>query len=274
MRYNVKKSILTAVLFSSVLLFAQAQKVQRPAAPDISLQVLLERMKKASDPDNKAKTVKTLISKSSGMISMQQIAVNTTFMFKMPDKIKTKIRVKNIPATIEAYNGKAGWSMVEGVGVQPITGLQLEFLKLTAKMSNPNNDLEDIFTKITLDKNQWTVGKFQCYKLICSLKQSMQLPPAEIYVDINKYLPRKMVLSAMTAMGIIPTETVFGPYKKYNGLLLPSSQTVSSLGMTIATKQISVMINPKIKDSVFNMPKLAPLGPTSPLKPASTAPAQ
>ena len=131
MRYNVKKSILTAVLFSSVLLFAQAQKVQRPAAPDISLQVLLERMKKASDPTNKAKTVKTLISKSSGMISMQQIAVNTTFMFKMPDKIKTEIRVKNIPATIEAYNGKAGWSMVEGVGVQPITGLQLEFLKLT-----------------------------------------------------------------------------------------------------------------------------------------------
>ena len=67
----------------------------------ITLEKLLNNIDKAVDPDNKAKDVKTVISKYDGAVSMQEIKLQITTMFKAPDKSKTIIKAgENMPDNI------------------------------------------------------------------------------------------------------------------------------------------------------------------------------
>ena len=141
----MKKFLLCLML--SIAFYATAAE----SAPKISLKKLLPGMEQAVDPQGKAKKIKTVLTRYKANIAQQRIQMKMSTIFKAPNKIKTIIRVKNMPATVEVFNGKSGWAMLTGMGVRPITGPQLNFMRLTAKMSNPAMRLQDIFPEISID---------------------------------------------------------------------------------------------------------------------------
>ncbi|MFA7231358.1 MAG: hypothetical protein WC071_08810 [Victivallaceae bacterium] len=249
----MKKMLLLFVMAAMLPLIGAEKSV----VPKLELNDLLARIDKSIDPDGKGKTVKTVVNNYEASVPMQQITMQMSTMFKAPDKIKTSMQIQGIPASTEAYNGKIGWSMMESLGVRQITGTQLEFMRLTARMSNPALRLQEIFAKIILADDSEKVGVVDCYKLICQAEQSFNLPPITIWIDRKTFFPAKMEMKVFTDMGAVPSTSNFADYKQYNGVFFPSVQTTTTLGMELTAKLLSVKFDQTIPDSEFDMPTQA-----------------
>ncbi|MEI8245828.1 MAG: hypothetical protein WCI51_08365 [Lentisphaerota bacterium] len=250
----MRKSLYILMACFSFALCAPAQEGGN--ATGITLDQLLKNIDKATDPVNKAKDVKTVISKYEGSVSMQEIKLQITATFKAPDKSKTVIKAgENMPDTIEMFNGKEGWTVVPGMGVRQINGPQLDFMKFTAKMSNPANHLRDIFPKIEVAPALEKIEGQDCYKLTCETDAKLKQLPLAIYVDSKTFLPSKMVVMVFTDMGQIPGTTLYSNYKNFDGLVVATVQKTQTMGMEMSTRLISIKYNENISDADFNLPK-------------------
>ena len=250
----MRKTLFILFACFSFVLCAPAQ--DNGNATGITLEKLLDNIDKAVDPDNKAKDIKTVISKYDGSVSMQDIKLQITTMFKAPAKSKTIIKAgENMPDSIELFNGQDGWTIVPGMGVRQINGAQLEFMKFTAQMSNPANRMRDIFPKIELSPVLEKIDGKDCYKLTCQADARLKQLPLAIYVDIKTFLPAKMVIMVFTDMGQIPGTTFYSNYQKINGLVIPTEQKTTTMGMEMATKLASIKYNEIIADFEFDVPK-------------------
>ena len=257
-----------AVCFSGLLCaFAQ----NGGTATGISVEQLLKNIDKAVDPDDKAQDIKTVISKYEGGVSMQEIKIQITTMFKSPDKSKTIIKAgENMPDSVEIFNGREGWTIIPGMGVRQINGPQLDFMKLTAKMSNPANRIKDIFPKIEVAPMMEKVEGVDCYKLTCEAEEKLHLAPAAIFIDSKTFLPVKMVIMVFSDMGQIPGATFYSNYKKLGGMMIATEQKTQTMGMEMTTKLLSIKFNDIIGDFEFEVPKEYNAPPIAVPTPAKT----
>jgi hypothetical protein len=250
----MRKTLFILIACFSFVLCAPAQDGGN--ATGITLEQLLNNIDKATDPENKAKEVKTVISKYEGSVSMQEIKLQITTMFKAPNKSKTIIKAgENMPGSIELFNGQDGWTIVPGMGVSQINGPQLDFMKFTAQMSNPANHMKDLFAKIELSPALEKVEGRNCYKLTCQADAKLKQVPLAIYVDSKTFLPSKMVIMVFTDMGQIPGTTFYSNYKNLSGMVIPTEQKTQTMGMEMSTKLISIKYNEPIPDFEFDVPK-------------------
>lgn len=236
----------------------------------ITVDQLLKNIDKAVDPDDKAQDIKTIISKYEGAVSMQEIKLQITTMFKAPNKSKTIIKAgENMPDGVEIFNGTEAWTIVPGMGARQINGSQLDFMKLTAKMSNPANRMKDIFPKIEMAPMLEKVEGVDCYKLICEPEEKLKLMPVAIFIDSKTFLPAKMVIMVFSDMGQIPGTTLYSNYKKLGGIVIATEQKTQTMGMEMTTKMLSVKFNDPIGDFEFEIPKefnAAPVAVPAPVK--------
>jgi hypothetical protein len=250
----MRKTMLVLIACFSAVLCAPAQDGGN--ATGITLDQLLNNIDKASDPENKAGEVKTVISQYDGSVAMQEIKLQITTMFKSPDKSKTIIKAgESMLGSIELFNGRDGWTIVPGMGVRQINGPQLDFMKFTARMSNPASRLRDIFPKIELSPVVEKIEGKDCYKLTCQTEAKLKQLPLAIYVDSKTFLAAKMVVMVFTDMGQIPGTTFYSNYKNLNGLVLPTEQRTQTMGMEMSTKLTSIKFNENIADIEFDVPK-------------------
>ena len=250
----MRKILLVMLACFSFVLCAPAQEGGN--ATGITLEQLLNNMDKAVDPDNKAKGIKTVVSKYEGSVAMQDIKLQVTTIFKSPDKSKTIIKAgESMPDSIELFNGQSGWTVVPGMGVRQINGPQLDFMKFTAKLSNPANRMRDIFPKIEVAPVLEKIDDKDCYKLTCQTDPKLKQLPLAIYVDSKTFLPAKMVVMVFTDMGQIPGTTFYSDYKNMSGLVIPTVQKTQTMGMEMSTKLISIKYNEAVADTEFELPK-------------------
>lgn len=250
----MRKTLLVMLACFSFVVCAPGQEGGNETG--ITLDKLLNNMDKAVDPDSKAKEIKTVISKYEGSVAMQDIKLQVTSIFKSPDKSKTIIKAgESMPDSIELFNGRNGWTVVPGMGVRQINGPQLDFMKFTAKLSNPANRMRDIFPKIEVAPVLEKIDGKDCYKLTCQADPKLNQLPLAIYVDSKTFLPAKMVVMVFTDMGQIPGTTFYSDYKNMNGLIIPTVQKTQTMGMEMSTKLISIKYNEAVADSEFELPK-------------------
>ena len=250
----MRKTLFALTACFSIALCASAQ--DGGSATGITLDKLLNNIDKATDPENKARDVKTVITKYEGSVSMQEIKMQITTMFKSPDKSKTVVKAgENMPDSIELFNGQEGWTVVPGMGVRQINGPQLDFMKFTAKMSNPANRMRDIFPKIEVAPALEKIDGKDCYKLTCQTDPKLKQLPLAIYIDSVTFLPAKMVIMVFTDMGQIPGTTFYSNYKNMDGMVIATEQKTQTMGMEMSTKLVSIKYNEKIEDFEFELPK-------------------
>ncbi|MCP3965419.1 MAG: outer membrane lipoprotein-sorting protein [Lentisphaerae bacterium] len=262
----MKKVMLLLVVAASVncSLFAvedaslqtSAKKEARPAILSyLATMDIIRKMEKAVNPRGVAKDIKSYVATYNAELKMQQISMKMINKFKAPNKIRTSIKIKGIPATIEAFDGKQAWSMVEGMGVREIIGPQLEFMKLSAKMSNFANNTKDIFEKVEVLKKTEIINGVSCYKVICYCPKELNLPPVVVFADMKTYFVKKSIMTVQTSMGKILTESEFSDYKNAGGIIIAHKMTTSSMGITFTAELESMKTNCNIQDSDFKKPE-------------------
>ncbi len=250
----MRKSLFVIIACFSSILCALAQTDGNGTG--ITVEQLLKNIDKAVDPDDKAQDIKTVISKYEGAVSMQEIKLQITTMFKAPNKSKTVIKAgENMPDGVEIFNGKEAWTIVPGMGARQINGPQLDFMKLTAKMSNPANRMKDLFPKIEMAPMLEKVEGADCYKLICEPEEKLKLMPVAIFIDRKTFLPVKMVIMVFSDMGQIPGTTFYSNYKNLGGIVIATEQKTQTMGMEMTTKLLSVKFNDPIEDFEFEIPE-------------------
>lgn len=266
----MRKTLFVLIACFSFALYASAQDGGN--ATGITLEQLLNNIEKATDPESKAKSLKTVISKYDGSVSLQEIKLQITTIFKSPDKSKTIIKAgENMPDSIELFNGQAGWAITPGMGVRQINGPQLDFMKFTNKMSNPANRLRDIFPKIELAPALEKIEGKDCYKLTCQADAKLKQLPMAIYIDSQTFLTAKAVIMVFTDMGQIPGTTFFSNYKNIDGMVIPTEQKTQTMGMEMTTRLIAIKYNEDIGDFEFDLPKEFTAPPADAPVPAKNA---
>jgi len=187
-------------------------------------------------------------------IPMQQNKVTATAMYKFPDKSKSIAVIPGMPTVTQVFDGKQAWKETGGLGIQMKTGIQLAFAKFECKKSNPALSPTEIYEKITLDPYLYKMGKFVCYKLICSLPAELMVAPSQLFVDNKEFLIRSSIENQLTEMGVIPVRMDFSDIKVISGVKTPMHVSMNMMGIKMIGKIISVKVNTKIADSEFKLP--------------------
>lgn len=223
------------------------------AMPMLPLDKILEKMESAVDPEKKLKDIKSFQSVYEGALPVQSIKVSIDSSFKPPDKSRRVVRAEGMPDTIEICNGNSAWTEVAGLGITKASGAQLNFKLLILKMTNPANQMKDIFPKIELAPVTEMVGEKNCYKLNCFPDPALGLQPMQFYVDRSTFFVVKMIMTVDSEMGPIPSETTVNNYRSFDGVYFPVEQSTVTLGMTMTTKIVSLKFNVELKDSDFTV---------------------
>jgi hypothetical protein len=218
-------------------------------------EVLLDKMQRAIDPGDKAKTWKSSVAVMQMEVPMQELKMSLKQLCKYPDKSKVIAIMPGIPKVIQVFNGKRAWKETEGLGIQEKTGIQLNFARFECKKANPALKPSEIYSKIVLDPYLHKIGKYTCYKLICSLPAELKVSPSLIFIDNKKFLPRCTIENQLTEMGIVPVRMSLESYKSFYGVNTPSNVTMNMMGIQMKATILSLKINQEIDDSEFKFPE-------------------
>ncbi len=234
---------------------SKAAVISKLAKHNMTQELLLDKMKKAVDPADVAKTWKTMIIKMQMTIPMQQIKMDATATCKFPDKMKTVFIIPGMPTLTEVFDGGKAWKETAGLGIQMKTGILLAFAKFECRKANPALTPAEIYEKVTLDPYLYKIGEFSCYKLICTLPEELNVPPTQAFIDNNKFLIRRSIENQLTDMGVISVSIDLSDYKVIKGIKTPMLMDMNMLGIKMAAKIISVKVNEEIADSEFKFPE-------------------
>ncbi|MDD5698976.1 MAG: hypothetical protein PHH77_10215 [Victivallaceae bacterium] len=255
------KSVTVFLAISGLTVTAQTTAIspppEKPPLPRHSMtrEVLLEKIRKAADPNQLAQTWKTAIIKAQLTVPMQQVQLAVTIRYKYPDKCKTTLSMPGIPTITKVFNGKQAWQETAGLGIQMQTGLQFDFAEFECRKSNPALQLAEIYAKITLDPYLYQINGCSCYKLICTLPAKLNVPPTQLFVDTKEFLIRRCIETQLTDMGLIPTTVDASDYRTIKGLKTPMLLTADLMGIRMVTKILSIKVNEKIAASQFKFPE-------------------
>ena len=218
---------------------------------------LIAKIEKAADPQGTAKNIKTRISKAELIIPQQKIKMSITTYTKFPDKNKVVTEIPGIMKSVTVLNGEKAWESSPAMGTREITGTELASMKFDIDMRRPDTKMRDVFSKIELADKLEKVGEFMCYKMVCTPKKKYSSKPVTLYFDNKKFYLRKTVMTSITKMGPIKSETILKDFKIINGRPTAMTITVKQMNISVLLKTIKIENNVKIADSEFAKPETA-----------------
>lgn len=181
-----------------------------------------------------------------------------------PHKVRMEFTFQGMTG-IQAYDGKAGWSVMPFMGKkdpEPMSADDLKQAEEQADMDGPLVDYKEKgHTVEYLGKDE--IEGTPVYKLKITKKNG---DIQTLYLDADSYLEIKAEGKTKVRGQEIEGETSFGDYKEVGGLVMAHSiqskmKGGQGPGQTITFEKIEV--NPEIPASRFEMPAAAP-------KPAET----
>jgi hypothetical protein len=241
--------------FSLTSLFIFAISAFSVFAEEISVEQIVEKIKKAADPNGVREKLKTMIVEGKMNMPSQKIVGEFVFIDKFPNKSKAVSQIPGLMLSVQAYNGKVAWESTNAMGIRTISGRELKFLEFTELLKDPKGNLTDIFSKIDLDKNGGDVDGKACYKLVCYPPKEYELKPFVMYVDKNSFYMLKVEMTAVTKLGDIPTVAVMSDFKDVKGLVEPMKTVMTQLTETIVMEVKSIELDKEVDDSIFEIPK-------------------
>ncbi len=221
--------------------------IQNDVSPEEKAE-FIKAMSKAAAPNGRQ--IKSMRLTYDAELPAQKIKMKVITAFKAPDKLRLESRIPNMPAMLEIFDGKEGWNVTEGLGVKKKTGRELMFIKLQTLMNNPATMLNFIFKEIKMEQEPVTVNGKKCRRLVCTWITS-DIPPIEIFVGSDDKLVYRTILTVPTAMGDVNSVTDFSKYKNFDGLVMPSFQQSTALGMKTSAKLIKCELDIPLDDKLF-----------------------
>jgi outer membrane lipoprotein-sorting protein len=175
---------------------------------------------------------------------------------KRPHKTRVEIEFQNDKA-IQVYDGVKGWKYRPFLGrtdVEPFSPQELEVASVEPELDGPLVDYASKGTKVDLEGVEKVEGR-DAYKLKLTLKGGQV---RRVWVDTQTFLEAKIEGAPRRMDGRMRhVEVFYRDYKNVNGLMVPHVLETSVQGVKRSYKMVfeTVLVNPKLDDSLFVAPK-------------------
>jgi outer membrane lipoprotein-sorting protein len=175
---------------------------------------------------------------------------------KRPHKTRVEINFQNDKA-IQVYDGVKGWKYRPFLGrtdVEAFSPQELEVASVEPELDGPLVDYASKGTKVDLEGVEKVEGR-DAYKLKLTLKGGQA---RRVWVDTQTFLEVKGEGAPRRMDGRMRhVEVYYREYKNVNGLMVPHVLETSVQGVKRSYKMVfeTVLVNPKLDDSLFVAPK-------------------
>ena len=185
---------------------------------------------------------------------------NTELPFALEMKRPRKTRVElqfDGQTAVQVYDGAKGWKLRPFLNrheVEPYSPEELKAASMQADLDGPLMDYAAKGTKLELEGIQPVEGR-AAYNLKLTLKTGQV---QHVWVDAQSFLDVKVEGTPRRLDGKYhPVETYFRDYRQVNGLMVPYvlETAVEGAKHTEKIRIESVVVNPKLEDSHFAMPR-------------------
>jgi outer membrane lipoprotein-sorting protein len=175
---------------------------------------------------------------------------------KRPHKSRVEIEFQNDKA-IQVYDGVNGWKYRPYLGrkdVEPFSTAELQQASLDSEIDGPLIDYASKGTQVALAGVEKVEGR-DAYKLKLTLKGGQV---RYLWVDAQTFLDVKVEGAPRRMDGKMrPVEVYYRDYKNVDGLMIPYVLETAVQGVKRSYKMAfeTVLVNPKLADSLFVAPK-------------------
>jgi hypothetical protein len=143
-----------------------------------------------------------------------------------PDKSLMKVTLGGIGDVLEGYDGTTAWSLSPMTGPMLATGKELEQKKFDAAFYSELHEPGRYVSMKTVEKTMFE-GR-PCYKV--SLVKSDSSEDLELY-DVQTGLKAGATATRESPMGPMSVTQVQADYKKFGGVLVPTTLKQSAMGV-------------------------------------------
>jgi outer membrane lipoprotein-sorting protein len=177
---------------------------------------------------------------------------------KRPRKTRVEIEFANDKA-VQVYDGTNGWKLRPFLGrkdVEPFTAEEMKSASMESDLDGPLVDYAGKGTQVELEGVEKVEGN-DAYKLKLTMKNGQV---RHLWVDARTFLEVKIEGVPRRMDGKMrPVEVYCRDYKSVNGLMVPYVLETRVQGGKQSHKMTieRVVLNPKLDDSLFGMPRPA-----------------
>jgi zinc protease len=166
-----------------------------------------------------------------------------------PDKSLMEIDIPGLGKMREGFDGTVAWSLSALQGPHIKEGAEKEDAVRQARM---NSDLHwrELYPKVETTGVESVDGK-DCYKVVLTPASGN---PITQYYDKQSNLLVRMTMTATTAMGNVPVDSVAADYHKDGEILSPHKLTQKLAGQQITLTVDKVEYNAEIPPGTFDLP--------------------
>lgn len=200
------------------------------------------------------------------MVMGQGMEAPFTLEMSRPNKMRMEFTFQGMTG-VQAFDGKTGWSVMPFMGKTDPEAMPEEEVKRMQEQSDMDGLLLDYKEH---GRTVELVGKEELegtpvYKLKVTQKSGDVF---NVYIDAEQYLQLKQAGKTKVRGQEIESETIFGDFKKVDGLVFPHSIEQKAAGMPggMVMTVSKIELNTGVTDSRFTMPAAAEKKPAAPEK--------
>lgn len=215
-----------------------------------SAEAILKKFTDASGGADKFKNIKSAKMTGKLSIASQGIEGKISVQIVTPDKLKSVMEIPDVVVETQASNGEVAWS-----GNTMSAPRILEGKEKDAVLEEAN--FEKFYAPESFYKELKVVGTREidgdkCYELKLTKKNGLE--NTEFY-SMKTGLNVKSLTVFPHQMGEFKMESIPGDYREVDGVLMPFEiKLIRPEGTVIVITFDKIEINPKIDDSVFELP--------------------
>lgn len=187
----------------------------------------------------------------------QNVQLPFVLEMKRPRKTRVQVEFANDKA-VQVYDGASGWKLRPFLGrkdVEPFSADELKAASMESELDGPLVDYSTKGTQVELEGVEKVEGH-DAYKLKLTMKGGQV---RHLWVDAQTFLEVKIEGVPRRMDGKMrPVEIYYRDYKSVNGLIVPYVLETTVQGAKQSHKMTieSVVVNPKLDDSAFAVPKI------------------
>ncbi len=224
---------------------------------DLTVDELVAKMEKATDPQGLFKNCKSYILKQrvvdSGKFERDEHSLE--IMFKAPHYMKYTSFKGGKAYSALLFNGERAWNIDPATNrsTEVSAGMGMNLVKTFAALATPGSSIKTVFKTVDIDMvmDKWDV---RCYRLVCRVADS-EIAPYIILVDASTYLTRSFETTLYGADGgTSPYVSYTGHYEMLGGVRMATETLVETGGKTVRSSLVSMILDAKIADDEFKLP--------------------
>jgi outer membrane lipoprotein-sorting protein len=255
-------------MLKRIALFAAVATVFALPAAAQTIDEIIAKSMAARGGEAKLRAVKSL--RFTGQIEVAPgMTAPMTMVLKRPGMVRMEFIVQGMTG-IQAYDGKAGWSVMPFQGKKDAEPMAADDVKNMEDQADFDGALMDYKAKGNtveyLGKDK--VEGSEAYKLKVTKKNGIV---ETSFIDADSGLEVKAITKTIVRGNETEIETTSSDFRNVQGLILPFAIETGQVGSPQKQKITveKVEINPDLSDGQFHMPALQPAEPSKPeAKPA------